>query len=322
VAAAGMTDPFRFQAHPDVWVLVLFLIGAYVYMVKRVGPHAVAPGQQVVTRRNVWCFAAAMLLLWTASDWPIHDIGEQNLYSAHMLQHMMLSYFLPPLALLATPEWLLRVIVGRGRAYRVLSWFCKPVVAGVLFNLAVMITHIPGVVNASVTDSSPVTHYLLHVMVVVTALLMWMPVCGPFREFHMGTAGKMVYLFLQSVVPTIPAAWLAFAEGVVYDAYDKPVRVWGMSATIDQQLAGAIMKTGGTIFLWTIIITLWFTRFSKSNRDEYDYKRGHRMPSAEIVGHDDDQLTYDDVAKEFARVPALGEPPRNAERPAGSVTDS
>ena len=56
-------------------------------------------------------------MLWVASDWPIHDIGENYLYSVHMLQHMMLSYFLPPLALLATPEWLLRVLVGDGRAY-------------------------------------------------------------------------------------------------------------------------------------------------------------------------------------------------------------
>ena len=114
----GVTDPFRFQAHPDVWLLVAVLTGAYVYMVRVVGPHAVAAGQPVVTRRNVVAFGAAMVMLWVASDWPIHDIGEQYLYSVHMLQHMMLSYFLPPLALLATPEWLLRVLVGDGRAVR------------------------------------------------------------------------------------------------------------------------------------------------------------------------------------------------------------
>ena len=267
-------DPFRFQAHPDVWVLVLFLIGAYVYMVKRVGPHAVAKGQQVVTRRQVWCFAGAMALLWASSDWPIHDIGEQYLYSAHMLQHMMLTYFMPPLALLATPEWLLRVLVGDGRGYAVLKWFCKPVVAGILFNLSIMITHIPGVVNVSVTSPSPVTHYLLHVMVVVTALLMWMPVCGPFRELQMGTPGKMIYLFLMSVVPTVPAAWLTFADGAVYKSYQRPARLWGISLTTDQQLAGAIMKTGGSIFLWTIIVFLWFTRFSQQVRHDYDFKRG------------------------------------------------
>ena len=114
-----------------------------------------APGQPVVTRRNVWCFVAAMALLWTASDWPLHDIGERYLYSGHMLQHMMLSYFLPPLALLATPEWLLRVLVGDGRAYRVLAWLCKPIVAGLAFNLAVIVSHIPGVVNTSVDLVEP-----------------------------------------------------------------------------------------------------------------------------------------------------------------------
>jgi putative membrane protein len=215
---------------------------------------------------------------------------------------------MPPLVLMATPEWLLRVIVGDGRAYAVLKWFAKPVVAGVLFNLAVMVTHVPGVVNASVESPSPWLHYSLHVMVVSTALLMWMPVCGPFKELQMGTPGKMIYLFLQSVVPTVPAGWLAFADGAVYKAYLKPVRLWGISVTSDQQLAGAIMKTGGSIFLWTIIIIMWFTRFSVSNRDEYDYRRGHTMPNAEIVGHDDDTLTYDEVAKEFARVPAPAEP--------------
>jgi putative membrane protein len=322
VLAQAVTDPFRFQAHPDVWLLVAFLTLAYVYAVRVIGPRAVPAGQAVVTRPQVFAFAGAMTLLWTASDWPIHDIGEGYLYSVHMLQHMMLSYFLPPLVLLATPEWVLRVLVGTGRAYAVLRWLCKPVVAGVLFNLAVIVSHVPGVVNASVTNGSPVLHYLVHVMVVVTALVMWMPVCGPFKEVQIGTGGKMIYLFLMSVVPTVPAAWLTFADGAVYKAYDQPVRLWGVSVTNDQQLAGAIMKTGGSIFLWSIIVVLWFTRFSASNRDEYDYRRGRRMPSAEIVGHDDDPLTYAEVEKEFARVPPPGEPHAGADRAAGSVTDS
>lgn len=304
-------DPFAFRAHLDVWVLVTALTGSYVYMVKFVGPHAVAVGQQVVTRRNVLAFVAAMVILWVASDWPVHDIGEEYLYSVHMLQHMMLSYFLPPLALLATPEWLLRVLIGDGRLYAVLRWLCKPVVAGVIFNAAIIITHIPGVVNASVTNDGAWLHYLLHVMVVVASLLMWMPVCGPFRELHMGTGGKMIYLFVQSVVPTVPAGWLTFAEGSVYDAYDVPVRVWGLSVTADQQLAGAIMKLGGSMFLWSIIVVLWFKRFAASYHDEHQYRRGRLMPSAEIVGHDEDPLTYDDVAREFARAPAATEPNRS-----------
>lgn len=295
-----MTDPFRFQAHPDVWLLVACLTVAYVYMVRVVGPHAVAVGQPVVTRRQITAFVAAMVMLWTASDWPVHDLGEQYLYSAHMLQHMMLSYFLPPLALLATPEWLLRALVGDGRVYGGLRWLCKPVVAGVAFNVSVMVTHIPGVVNASVEGSSPVLHYALHVMVVSLSLLMWMPVCGPFKELHLGTGGKMIYLFLQSVVPTVPAGWLTFAEGTVYQAYDQPVRVWGWSITTDQQLAGAIMKTGGSIFLWSIVGYLWFKRFAVAEGDGYDYRRTSAAGET--------PLTYDDVAREFASAPAPSEP--------------
>ena len=105
LAQASLTaDPFRFVWHPEVWLLVAFLIGAYVYMVRVIGPHAVPFGQPPVSRRQWCCFVAAMLMLWAASDWPIHDLGEQYLYSVHMLQHMMLSYFLPPLALIATPD--------------------------------------------------------------------------------------------------------------------------------------------------------------------------------------------------------------------------
>ena len=226
-----------------------FLIAAYVYTVRVIGPDAVPPGQPIVTRRQIGAFAGAMLLLWFASDWPMHDISEEYLYSAHMLQHMVLAYFVPPLVLLATPAWLMRAIVGRGTGYAVYSWLAKPIVAGVLFNAVVMVTHIPGVVNSS-AENSPI-HYSVHVLVVTSALLMWTPVCGPLRELQLGSGGKMVYLFLQSVVPTVPAGWLMFAEGVVYKHYDIPVRVFGLSATNDQQLAGLIMKLGGGMFLWS-----------------------------------------------------------------------
>jgi putative membrane protein len=303
-------DPWGFELHPEVWALVAFLVGSYTYLVRVIGPSAVRAGEQPITRRNVWCFVAAMAMLWTASDWPIHDIGERYLYSGHMLQHMMLSYFLPPLALLATPEWLFRALIGSGRVYRALRWLCHPVAAGVLFNVSVMVSHVPGIVNASVESSSPVLHYSVHLMVVTTALLMWMPVCGPIPEFHLGTGAKMIYLFLQSVVPTVPAAWLTFAEGAVYRPYgEQPVRVWGLTVTEDQQLAGAIMKTGGSIFLWTIIVWMWFKRFSASHRDEHNYKRAQpALPAGVLADVPAGTLEYDDVERVFAETAPPREP--------------
>ena len=299
LAADLSVNPLAFRWHPEVWLLVAFLIGAYVYMVRVIGPKAVPPGEPAASKANLVCFAASMMLLWVASDWPMHDISEDYLYSVHMVQHMVLSYFVPPLALMATPTWLARVLLGDGGLYRTVQWFTKPVVAGVLFNGMVMVLHIPGLVNASV-DNGPL-HYGLHVLVVLSSLLMWMPVCGPVPEFRIGVAGTMVYLFLQSVVPTVPAAWLTFAEGIVYEAYDRPVRLWGISATDDQQLAGAVMKIAGGLFLWAIVIYLFFRRFAARHAESYDYRRGTRMPDAEIVGHDEHPLTTADIEREFAR---------------------
>ena len=142
--------------------------------------------------------------------------------------------------------------------------------------------------------------YLLHVLVVSTSLLMWLPVCGPVPELRIGVAGAMIYLFLQSVVPTVPAAWLTFAEDVVYQAYDTPVRLWGISVTDDQQLAGAIMKTAGGFYLWAIVIYLFFTKFAARHDESYDYRRRGRIPAAEITGHEELPLTTADVERAFA----------------------
>jgi putative membrane protein len=294
------TEPWKFQWHPEVWILVAFLVGAYVYMVRVIGPKAVPEGVAPVSRKNKVAFGAAMLMLWVASDWPMHDISEEYLYSAHMLQHMTLSYFLPPLALLATPTWLMRVLVGDGRLYATVKFFSKPVVAAVLFNLIIMVTHIPLIVNESV-ESGPL-HYSLHFFVVMFSLLMWMPVVGPLPELQIGPLGKCIYLFLQSVVPTVPAAWLTFAEGAVYKSYDIPVRVFGWSVTVDQQLAGAVMKLAGGIFLWSLVVFIFFKRFAIEYEGQHNYRRspGREMPDAEIIATTDSELTTHDVEQAFA----------------------
>lgn len=296
-------SPWKFQFHPEVWFMMICLIGGWIYMVRVIGPKVVPPGQPVVSRRNLIAFLVAMPVLWVASDWPLHDISEDYLYSAHMLQHMALSYFVPPLVLIATPTWMARLVLGDGALYRATKWLTKPVVAAVLFNVVVLFTHIPVIVNTSVAEGP--FHYSVHVLVFTSSLLMWGPVCGPIPEFRIGPAQTMAYLFVQSIVPSVPAGWLTFAEGPIYQVYDRPIRLWGLSITDDQQLAGAIMKTGGGIFLWTIIILLFAKRFAARHHTEYDYRRASRSassPDANTGGSDGGGvLTTEDVEAAFAK---------------------
>ena len=289
-------EPWRFQQHIEVWVLIIAVVASYTYAVRKIGPRIVTTGE-VVTRKQLSAFIAGVLMLWLASDWPIHDISEEYLYSVHMFQHMMYSYFVPPLVLLATPYWLFDLIFSSSRSRRVINFLTKPVIAGVLFNLVIMITHIPALVNQSVSNGP--LHYALHVLVITSSLLMWFSVCGPDKQRHLSYGGKTIYLFLMSVVPTVPAAWLTFAEGAVYKHYDIAVRVWGLSVTTDQQVAGAIMKTGGSIFLWSIIVFIFFRRFI----GKFFAEAGYARPPEPV-------LTYEEVASAFEANPPAEEPSR------------
>jgi hypothetical protein len=83
-----------------------------------------------------------------------------------------------------------------------------------------------------------------------------------------------------------------------------------LTVTDDQQIAGVLMKIGGSIFLWTLVTVLFFNRFMKNWAQENGYRRP-RMPDAEIVGHDEEELTYEQVASEFERTaPAVSGPDR------------
>ena len=293
-------DFFRWQPHPEVWVLILGLAGLYVYALRTLGPRLVPAGQPVATAAQKRWFGLGIILLWIASDWPMHDVSEEYLYSVHMFQHMMLTFFIPPVMLKATPEWLARVVIGDGTAGR---WFLKlarPIPAAVVFNAVQLLTHWSVVVNASVENG--LLHYGLHTIVVITALAVWMPVVSPLPEYRISVPAQCVHLFLISIVPTVPAAWLALAEGVLYDAYDRPARLWGISVTSDQQAAGLIMKLGGGLFLWSLIIVLFFRWVGTQDRGTRARRAVVAADGTVSVSSDEPPpLTYEDVSEAFER---------------------
>jgi putative membrane protein len=321
-------DPWRWQPHPEVWLLVLGILGLGLYATRVIGPKVVPAGAPIVTTRQKSWFVLALVLLWIAADWPMHDIGEQYLYSVHMVQHLLISFVIAPLFLLATPEWLARlVLLDDGPVSRWIRRLARPVPAAVAFNAVTIFLHWQGAVTRSV-ESAPF-HYSMHVLLFATALLMWVPVVGPLPELRLSLPAQMIYLFLQSVIPTIPGGWLTFAENPVYKIYDRPDRLWGISVISDQQAAGAIMKILGGFYLWvliTIIFFKWASRhevLSARADEERPRARDERLPApTPVVPVDElsDELTFETVAAEFERLgPA---PPEPAKRSTGDDPSS
>jgi putative membrane protein len=231
------------------------MIVGYASAIRVLGPRYAEGGRPAVTRRQIGWFATGVAAFLLVEATPIHDIGAGSLYSVHMVEHLVLTLIFPPAILHGTPSWLMRLIVRP--VLPVLRVVAKPVVALLLFNGVIAISHIPSVVEAVVT-SEP-AHFALHLALVATAFLMWWPVIGPVPEIpKLEPFPAMGYLFLQSLVPTVPASFLTFAEGAVYDVYSGLPRLWGVDVITDQTVGGLIMKLGGGIVLWIAIAYVFF----------------------------------------------------------------
>ncbi len=260
-AGAGPWPPFH--PHADVWLLAAGLVALYLYALRRLGPRHAPAEEPPASRRQIAAFLSGVGALVAVSGWPVHDIAEQSLFSAHMLEHMVLGLVVPPLLLVGIPAWLGARLVP-ARWLGVVRAVTRPVPAFVAFNLVLVAIHWPEAVELMVTSDG--AHFLIHALFVLTALAMWMPVFSPIPQLPpMRAPMRMLYLFLGSIVPTVPASFLTFGSEPIYPVYGDAASAWGVTAVIDQTSAGLLMKLGGGLLLWGIVAVIWF-RWSREEQ--------------------------------------------------------
>lgn len=268
--------------HPDVLVLCAVLGGGYAWAVRKLGPSRVHPIERSVSRRQAWAFGAGVATIFVASYWPMHDLAEGHLYFVHMIQHMLLSLVAPPLLMIGTPAWLWRVLLGE-TGIKVLRVIGRPLIALVIFNIVIAVSHIPAVVTLSSTTE--IFHFGMHALLFTSAVVMWTPVLNPLIELpKLSYPARMFYLFLQSLVPTIPASFLTFGHTVLYHVYDTPHRTFGVSAITDQRAAGLIMKIVGGFLLWSVIAWYFFKWSSVEERENIDVLEWNKVDADRPIG--------------------------------------
>ena len=252
--------------HLDVWLLFASIEALYLSAIRR---RSTSIGARAASRRSIALFSAGVAVLWVGADWPIHDLAERYLYSVHMVQHLLFSLVAPPLLLAGMPDWMLRALLRPRFVSLIAGFLTRPLVALVVFNGVLLFTHWPAVVDASVR-SEP-THFALHTLIVGSALLMWWPVMSPLPELPaLPAPGQMLYLFLQSLAPTIPASFLTFGSKPLYPIYATFPRIWGIGPLTDQLIAGLTMKIAGGLLLWGFIAAIFFRWFGEEQRDGWD----------------------------------------------------
>ena len=265
IADAGVAFP-AWHFHPDVLVLVTLLAGGYALALRH---EAARTGAPAASRRQIVYFGAGVATLWIASTWPVHDLAERYLYSVHMVQHLLMTLIAAPLLLLGIPTWLAEKALSWGKALPVVRTISRPVPNLLQANLVLVLSHWPLVVRGTVEFHA--LHFVAHAVLLTSALVLWMPVASPHPAIpRLQPLLQMLYLFLQTIIPTIPASFLTFGRGLLYPIYGTFPRIWDISAITDQQVAGLIMKIGAGSFLWVVITVIffrWYAREEKTPRD-------------------------------------------------------
>ena len=143
----------------------------------------------------------------------------------------------------------------------------RPVPATIVFNAVLVTTHWPALLDIALHHQ--VVHIATHIALFGAATILWWPVVSPLPELpRLSYPAQMIYLFVQTIIPTVPASFLTFASSPLYHYYTTVPRVFGISALDDTRISGLIMKLGMGATLWSIIAVLFFRWSSKEERPE------------------------------------------------------
>jgi len=278
-AAVGL-PPFHLDL--EAWALVGTLVAAYVVALRRHDGRG-------ATRGQVAAFLAGAATLLVASNWPVHDVAEGYLYSVHMAQHLLLTLVAALLLVVGTPAWMARRLLRPRWLLATVRGLARPVPGLLQFNVILVLSHWPVVVEGTIRHHP--LHFVAHAVLLVSAILMWLPVASPLPEVpRLRPPMQMLYLFLQTIVPTVPASFLTFGTTPLYPIYATFPRLWGVDVLTDQLMAGLIMKVAAGFYLWVIIAVIFFRWYASEERSGRDV------------------LLWDDVERELRNLEATRRP--------------
>ena len=253
----------HWHGHPEVLIGLALLQGVYLL---GIGPlrerYRLADG---VEPRQVVTFTLGVLVIFVSLLSPLHALSDTYLFSAHMLQHMLLTLAAPPLLILGTPDWLIRPLLRPGLVFIAARLVTRPPVAFGLFSVIFAIWHIPALYNLSVTNHA--IHIGEHLLFIGTAAVMWWPLVSTMPELpRLSYPVQMLYLLMLSVAQIIVFGPIVFSREPLYQWYANAPEIWSLSTLTDQQIGALIMKIGGGAVFMTLLIVAFFRWYNAEEK--------------------------------------------------------
>jgi cytochrome c oxidase assembly factor CtaG len=206
-------------------------------------------------------FLLGVAVIWLAIASPLDGFADA-LLSAHMVEHLLLMSFVPPLLLIGWPvvpilrglprgftRYILGPLIRRRRLRKLGHWLVTPLVAWLAMNLTFLAWHIPAAYDFALEHEH--WHDFEHLSFLGTSILFWWPLIRPWPSRAKGIGWFMLpYLVLADIVNTALSAFLAFCERPVYDYYLKEPNAFNIAPAVDQRAGAVIMWViGSLVFL-------------------------------------------------------------------------
>jgi cytochrome c oxidase assembly factor CtaG len=198
------------------------------------------------------------LIMFLALVSPLDELGDDYLFSAHMIQHLCLTTFGPPLLLVGLPAWMIDGFLNKRVIFRTLKILTYVPLIFFLYNGDFLIWHAPALYDATLENET--IHIFEHLTFIVFGLLSWWPLLSPSEKLpRLPLGGQILYIFFNGMPAVLLGAGLTFTSPL-YAPYLAAPRVWGISPILDQQLGGLIMWIPVNIF-YIIIMSILFIRW-------------------------------------------------------------
>jgi putative membrane protein len=202
-------------------------------------------------------FGTALFVIFASLNGPIHDLSDYYLFSAHMVQHLLLTLVAAPLMVLGTTGEMLRPLIRPRSVFPVARFVTRPAICYATFNVIIAFWHLPFAYNAAMASHD--VHIFQHLTLIAASVLMWWPLLSPLPELpRLAYPGQMLYCFLMVVPMSVVAIYIAMADTLLYPAYAAAPRMWGITPMMDQHIGGLIMWIPGGLFFYAIMTVVFF----------------------------------------------------------------
>lgn len=210
------------------------------------------------------CFYTGQFVLMCSLNGPLHHLSDYYLFTAHMVQHLLLNLVWAPLTVLGMPSWLVEAALGVSRIRKVSDFFGRLPVKFVAYNGVLFFWHIPYMYDLALRVHN--WHIVEHLGFMTTSVIAWFGlVCTAPSLPRNHRFAQLLYLFCMTLPMKLLGAIITLADSPIYEGYLKAPRVWGISPMLDQEYGGLLMWLPGGLVLWSCMIYV-FAQWIKEER--------------------------------------------------------